>query len=448
MISSIWPNQQNLRSEVSKTLMIGGPVIIAQLLQMSMNFVDTVMAGNLSAQDLAAIAVGGAIYFPFIMLAAGVLMALTPIVAQLRGARNFGDIGRNVRQGLWLSQILALPFFFIIRNLGVLMSLMNVTPEIIPVALGYLDAISWGVFPIFAYMALRFFSEGLSITRPGMYFALVGVFVNIAGNYVLMYGKLGFPEMGAVGCGYASSLVAFVMFGCMLLFTATFDTFKRFELFSSFKLPEWSYLKEVLSVGVPIGISSAMEVTMFAVVSLLMGTLGTHTVAGHQIAINFAAMTFMVPLGLATAITTRVGNAAGARSFAEARKRGLLGVGMCVIFMSFTALLMFTFPELITGIYTDDSSVQSVAVELLYMAAIFQISDGLQVGGFGALRGLKDTKIPMYVNLISYWIVGLPLGYYLGIIQQIGPQGLWMGLIAGLSIAGILHNLRFHYLTK
>ncbi|MDR8394109.1 MATE family efflux transporter [Aliifodinibius sp. S!AR15-10] len=437
-----------MKSEVSKTLVIGGPVIIAQLLQMSMNFVDTVMAGNLSAQDLAAIAVGGAIYFPFIMLAAGVLMALTPIVAQLLGARNFQDIGRNARQGLWLSQMLALPIFFLLRNLGVVMGLMDVTPQIIPVALGYLDAISWGVFPLFAYMSLRFFSEGLSITRPGMYFALIGVFVNISANYVFMYGKLGFPEMGAVGCGYASSLVALIMFLCMFTFTATFDSFKRFEIFSIFRMPAWSYLKEALSVGIPIGISSAMEVTMFAVISLLMGTLGTDAVAGHQIAINFSAMTFMVPLGLSTAITARVGNAVGARSFQEARRRGMLGVGMCIIFMCFTATAMFLFPEFITSIYTDNASVQSVAVSLLYIAAIFQISDGLQVGGFGALRGLKDTKIPMFVNLISYWIIGLPLGYYLGIVQQVGPQGLWMGLIAGLSLAGILHNVRFHYLTK
>lgn len=448
MITSNWPGQQSLQSELSKTLQIGIPVIIAQLLQMSMNFVDTLMAGNLSAQDLAAIAVGGAIYFPFIMLAAGVLMALTPIVAQLVGARDLGDIGKNARQGLWLSQLLALSVFFIIRNLGAVMPLIEVTPEIIPVALGYLDAISWGIFPIFAYMSLRFFCEGLSITRPGMYFALIGVVVNIIGNYLLMYGKLGFPELGAVGCGYASSLVALVMFIGMLLFTMQFRSFRRFDIFGTFRLPEWRYLKEILSIGIPIGISSAMEVTMFAVVSLLMGTLGTNAVAGHQIAINFSAMTFMVPLGLSTAITTRVGNAAGSNAIGEARKRGILGVGMCVVFMSFTALIMYLFPTVITGIYTDDQTVQAVAVGLLYMAAIFQISDGLQVGGFGALRGLKDTRIPMYVNLFAYWIIGLPLGYYLGIIQQIGPQGLWMGLIAGLTVAGVLHNTRFHHLTK
>jgi len=448
LVPSSSRNNRTLRGEAVKTLKIGIPVIIAQLLQMAMNFVDTVMAGNLSALDLAAIAVGGAIYIPFIMMGGGVLMAITPIVAQLFGARNLNEIGANVVQGLWLSQMLALPIFFAIRNLGIVMELMEVAPEIIPIALGYLDALSWGIFPIFAYMSLRFFNEGLSVTRPGMYFALVGVLVNIPGNYVLMYGALGFPQLGAVGCGYASAIVALVMFLCMAVFTSNFRPYRRFELFSTFQFPRWSYLKEVLSVGVPIGISSGMEVTMFAIVSLLMGTIGMNAVAGHQVAINFAAMAFMVPLGLSTAITTRVGQAVGAGSIAEARKRGFLGIGMSVAFMSVMALIMFLLPNAIAGIYTDDPEVIDVAVSLLYMAAIFQISDGLQVSGFGALRGLKETKIPMYVNLVSYWIVGLPLGYYLGIIRGLGPQGLWMGLIAGLSLAGILHNARFNFMTK
>lgn len=447
MVPSNSIKNRTVRGEAVKTLNIGIPVIIAQLLQMAMNFVDTVMAGNLSAQDLAAIAVGGAIYIPFIMLGGGVLMAITPIVAQQFGARNLSDIGKNARQGLWLSQMLALPIFFAIRKLGVVMELMEVTPRIIPLALGYLDAISWGIFPIFAYMSLRFFNEGLSVTRPGMYFALIGVLINIPGNYVLMYGTLGFPRLGAVGCGYASAIVAFVMFTCMLIFTATFRPYNRFELYRNFRLPEWSYLKEVLSIGIPIGISSGMEVTMFAIVSLLMGTLGMNAVAGHQVAINFAALAFMVPLGLSTAITTRVGNAVGAGSIPEARKRGFIGIGMSVAFMCLTAMIMFLFPDTIAGIYTDDPEVSTVAVSLIYMAAIFQISDGLQVSGFGVLRGLKETKIPMYVNLVSYWIVGLPLGYYLGIMLGLGPQGLWIGLIAGLSLAGILHYARFYLLT-
>lgn len=448
MLSLLKSEKHNLKKETATTLKLGLPVIAAQLLQMSMNFVDTVMAGNLSAEALAAVAVGGAVFIPFIMLAAGIMMAITPIIAQLYGGRNFGEIGVNARQGLWLSQLLAIPVFFAIRNLGVVMELLDVTPEIIPVAIGYLQAISWGIFPLCAYMALRFFNEGMSVTRPSMYFALLGVLVNIPANYILMYGKLGFPQMGAVGCGYASSLVGLVMFLGMFIFTVNHKPYRRFEIFSNFRKPEWEYLKEILRVGVPIGLSSTMEVTMFAIVSLLMGSLSTVAVAGHQVAINFAAMTFMVPFGLATAITTRVGNAVGKKSMEEARRRGFVGIALSTLFMSITAIVMFTIPDLITSMYTQDEAVQQVAISLLYMAAIFQISDGLQVSGYGALRGLKDTKIPMYVNFVAYWLIGLPLGYYLGIPLDYGPQGLWMGLIAGLTVAAILHNFRFFIQTK
>jgi MATE family multidrug resistance protein len=448
MFAFLKSEKYNLKKEASLTLKIGLPVIIAQLLQMSMNFVDTVMAGNLSAQDLAAVAVGGAVFIPFMMLAAGILMAITPIVAQMVGGRKLEEIGTNIRQGLWLSLILSIPIFFIIRNLEFVMHLLDVTPTIIPLAQGYLSAISWGVFGVSGYMALRFFNEGMSVTRPAMYFALIGVLVNIFANYIFMYGKLGFPELGAVGCGYASAVVGYVMFLGMLLFTMKHPPYQRFDIFSSIRLPEWSYLKEILQVGIPIGLSSTMEVTMFALVSLLMGSLSEIAVAGHQVAINFSAMTFMVPFGLSTAITTRVGNAIGKNSMVEARRRGYVGIALATFFMSITAVIMYLFPDIITSMYTQDADVQSVAIGLLYMAAIFQISDGLQVSGYGALRGLKDTTVPMVVNFIAYWVVGLPLGYYLGIIREIGPQGLWMGLIAGLTIAAILHNIRFYLLTK
>ncbi len=448
MISLLKSQKKGFKTEAVHTLKLGLPVIAAQLLQMSMNFVDTVMAGNLSAEALAAVAVGGAVFIPFIMLAAGIMMAITPIVAQLYGSRNIREIGINARQGLWLSQLLAIPVFFAIRNLGIVMELLDVTQEIIPVAIGYLQAISWGIFPLCAYMALRFFNEGMSVTRPSMYFALIGVLVNIPANYILMYGKLGFPQLGAVGCGYASSLVGLVMFLGMLIFTMKHKPYQRFEIFSSFKMPEWSYLKEILRVGVPIGLSSTMEVTMFALVSLLMGSLSAVAVAGHQVAINFSAMTFMVPFGLSTAITTRVGNAIGKKSISEARRRGFVGITLSTFFMSLTAIIMFTIPDLITSIYTQNDAVQQVAISLLYMAAIFQISDGLQVSSYGALRGLKDTTVPMYVNLFAYWVVGLPLGYFLGITQNFGPQGLWMGLIAGLTVAAIFHNMRFFMMTE
>lgn len=440
--------RRDIRQETATLLKVGLPVVAAQLLQMSMSFVDTVMAGRLSPEDLAAIAVGASILLPFVVFCMGCMMAVNPIVAQNIGGRRFRQVGKNARQVLWLSQILALPSFILLWNLEIVMVWMDVTEEIIPIATGYLKAISWGIFPAYAFGALRYFNEGLSVTRPAMYVALIGTLVNIPANYVLMFGKLGFPQLGAVGTGYASSIVYTIMFVCMFGFTYRFRPFKRFDVFGKFRLPEAAYLKELLRIGVPIGVSTTMEVSMFAGVSLLISTISTVAVAGHQVAINFASMTFMIPFGLSIAITARVGNAAGRKRPAEARFRGFVGVGISTLIMAGTALFMFLFPELITSIYTSDAEVTEIAVQLLYMAAIFQISDGLQVSGFGALRGLKDTKIPMFVNIFAYWIIGLPLAYYLGFTAGYGAPGLWVGLIAGLTIAGILHNMRFYRQTQ
>lgn len=439
--------REKIKIEASTLMRIGFPVILAQLLQMSMSFVDTVMAGRLSPEDLAAVAVGSSILLPFIVLCMGCMMAVTPIIAQNVGARELTQIGKNARQVLWLSQILALPSFFILRNLEVLLVFIGVTDDIIPISVGYLDAISWGIFPLYAYTALRYVSEGLSVTRPAMYVALIGLLVNIPANYVLMFGKLGFPQLGAVGTGYASSIVFFVMFVAMFLFTFRFEPYQRFEIFKRFRLPEKKYLKELLGIGIPIGISSTMEVTMFAAVSLMASTISTLAIAAHQIAINFAAMLFMIPFGLSVAISARVGNSIGRKRPDEAQFRGFVGVGVCCCVMAVTATTIFLFPRQIAFIYTDDIAVIDLAVQLLFMAAIFQLSDGLQVAGFGALRGLKDTKVPMIVNLIAYWVFGIPVAWYLGFQLGYGAPGLWIGLIAGLTIAGILHNVRFYKKT-
>lgn len=440
--------RQRIRSETGKLMKIGGPVIIAQLLQISMSFVDTIMAGRLSPEDLAAIAVGTSILMPIVVLCLGCMMAVTPIVAQNVGAREFPDIGKNARQVLWLSQILAIPAFLLLRNLDFIFELLQVTEAIIPIASGYLKAISWGIFPAFAYGALRHFNEGLSVTRPAMYIAIIGTLVNIPANYILMFGKLGFPQLGAIGTGYASSIVFLVMFLAMIWFTTTYKPFQRFNIFGKFRLPEKKYLSELVRIGVPIGISSSMEVSMFAIVSLLISSLSAIEVAGHQIAINFAAICFMIPLGLSIAISARVGNAIGRKKPHEARFRGYTGVAISSGFMILTATALFLFPEAISAIYTSDAQVTDVAVQLLYMAGIFQISDGLQVSGYGALRGLKDTKIPMFVNLFAYWIIGIPTAYVLGFTYNYGAPGFWIGLIAGLTVAGILHNARFYIKTK
>ncbi|MFY0685499.1 MAG: MATE family efflux transporter, partial [Balneola sp.] len=419
-----------------------------QLMRMGLNVTDTVMAGNLSALDLAGVAIGNAMYLPLSIFCMATLIAINPIVSEHLGARRFKDIGTSARQMFWLVLLLTIPAFFITRNLDVIMNLAGVTPEIIPLSTEYLKAISWGLLPLFSYAGVRYFSEGLSVTKPAMYIAAASLILNIGANYIFMYGAFGITGMGAVGAGYATSLINLFAAIVFIGFMMRFKPFKRFDIFARTKGPDPIIFREFLKVGVPNGASSAMEVLLFAAVSVLMGTLSVEASASHQIAINVAATLFMIPFGLSMAITQRVGFSIGQGSPQNARFRGFVGIGICGAVMTCTAIVLFTIPETIIGIYTDDPVVSKMSISLLFMAGLFQISDGLQVGGFGALRGLKDTKTPMIVNFISYWVIGFPVGYYLGIISDYGAEGLWFGLISGLSVAAVLHNYRFNKLSK
>ncbi|RMI09300.1 MAG: MATE family efflux transporter, partial [Calditrichaeota bacterium] len=401
---------------------------------------------NLGAVDLAAIAIGRSLYMPGYLMLLGILLAINPITAQFYGAQKTPEIRRAVQSGLWLSQALALSGMIAIRYVDGLMHVMDIPEPIIPITREYLKAISWSLPATLAYLVLRFFSDGLSRTRPHFYFAAIAVPVNIAGNYILMYGKLGFPRMGAVGAGWATALVWWIMFLGMVIYIARKRAYRPYGVFRNLGRPQWEYVREILRVGVPNGISFGMETGMFAVVGLLIGSLGVEQVAGHQIALNVASITFMVPLGISIAATSRVGREIGRQDPARARLAGFVGIALAAGFMLLTGILMFSFPEAIARIYTSDSAVIRVAAPLLVMAALFQLSDGLQVSAAGALRGLKDTRVPMLVNAVAYWIVGLPVGYYLGIVQGQGARGLWIGLIAGLSVAAVSHTWRFKIL--
>ncbi len=435
-------------TEAGITFRLGLPLIIANLLQMSMAFVDTVMAGNLSTQDLAAVAVGSSILTPVFMFGGGILMAVTPIVAQHFGGGAMDKIGRSVRQSLWLAIILAVPTILLLRNAEPVLLLLDLEPEVARLADGYLKAAAWGIPGFFGYLALKHFNEAVSVTRPAMYFAVVGLFFNIIGNYTLMFGRFGFPALGAIGTGWATMLVMWVMFLCMLVYTYRKKGYREFGIFNDLRLPDPAYMKELLRLGLPIGITMTMEVSMFAVMSLLMALFSTTAVAAHQITLNIASITFMMAFGLSSAITIRVGQNLGKKSMRMATFSGYTGITMTIMMMCCTATVFLLFPEFLVSIYTGDESLTPLAVQLLFFAAIFQISDGLQVSGSAALRGLKDTKIPMIVNLIAYWFVGLGSGYLLGFTLGYGPPGLWTGLLLGLTTAAILHNLRFRYLTR
>jgi MATE family multidrug resistance protein len=286
------------------------------------------------------------------------------------------------------------------------------------------------------------------MTRPILLISLVGLVGNIAGNYIFMHGHLGMPRLGAIGCGVATAIVMWIMLVSLVAWIALQPYYRRFAVLARFERPHARELARLIRLGAPIGISLFMEGSLFAAVALLLGRLGPNVVAGHQIALNVASISFMVPLGIAIAITVRVGQAMGGGDARAARRSGTVGACLAVSFMALAALVMAAAPRLIAAIYTADPHVQSVAVSLLRMAAIFQIFDGLQVAGAGALRGLKDTTVPLAITFFAYWGLGLPIGYVLGIVHDRGPQAMWIGLIAGLMVAAVLLNLRFQLVMR
>jgi len=427
---------------------LAGPLIANNLALAGMNFADTVMAGRLGAIDLAAVAVGNGVWMVVFLFGLGVLMGMSPVAAQYFGAGQKPEVGRALRQCLWLSQVLALVLFVMLRQAGHLLAAIGIDVEILPKTIGYIDAISFGLPAMYAFLVLRFTSEGIGHTKPIMLIAIVGLFINVLFNYLLMFGKLGFPRLGAVGCGYASAISMWLMFSGMLIYVRRHSIYRKFELFTAFDWPRRDGLRELLGLGLPIGLSVLSEAGLFSAVALLMGTLGASIVAAHQIAINYAATMFMIPLALHSATTIRVGQAVGGAQIRIARVAGFVGIGLCGVVMLVSAILLLIFGRQIAAFYTVDLEVQQIAVALLFVAAVFQVSDGLQVGAAGALRGFKDTRVPMFINVFSYWVIGFPLAWVLGIHLRLGPQSVWAGLVAGLTVSAILLNIRYAAISK
>lgn len=411
---------------------------------LGMNFVDTIMAGRIGAVALGAISIGGAIWSAVFLFVVGVLMALPPAVAHLDGAERPSEAGLISRQAAWLAMALGILLWLVCRNALPVLQAIGVDADISSVAGEYLLALSWGAPAISWILVLRFFSEGTGHTRPTMYFGLLGVALNIPANYIFIHGGLGLPAMGAIGVGWATTLVYWLQLFVWLMWISKRPAYRSFKLFSRFDWPQREQISELIRVGFPIGGMVAVEGSLFVTAALLIGRLGQIPVAAHQIAINFASLAFMIPLGLGGAISVRVGNALGRDDPVSARYQGFLGLGLALLLETMAATFMFLFPREIVALYTHDTQVTHLAIQLLFLAAIFQWSDGLQVTAAGALRGCKDTRIPMVYSIIAYWLVGMTLGYYLTFNYGLGARGMWVGMIGGLSAAAILLVTRFY----
>lgn len=431
--------------ESSALLHLSIPIILTQLATQAMGFVDTTMAGQVSAADLAAIALGASLWVPVSLLLRGIIMALTPVVAFHRGAQKLHRIRIEFIQMLWVAALVSAILIVYLLLGEALLNAIGVAAEIIPITGDYVVALAIGVPGIAFFYTLNGFCEGMNNTRAPMLVSVIGLLINIPVNYVLIYGKLGFPAMGAVGCGWATSLVYWLMSAMLWSYIRYHHHYKNILHFVDIK-PRLKEIRHLLSLGVPIGMNIAVCGSIFAVIALLIGRIGAENVAAAQIALNISSMTYMVPMSLSFGITIRVGHSLGAKLERDARERSLYGIITAGLLSLVSVAMFLLFPEQIVRLYTSDPAVSATAMSLLMFTAIYQFSDALQTSANGALRGYKDTKVPMILAIASYWGLALPMGVILGITDIAGPamgeQGFWIGIVTGLTVAAIAMLIR------
>ncbi|WGI24046.1 MATE family efflux transporter [Halomonas alkaliantarctica] len=454
----------------TRTLMhLALPICGAQLAQAGMSVVDVMMTGRHDATSLAAVSVGSSLWMPLMLFMTGTLMGLTPIVAHLLGGQRNTAIRPAVHQALWVALVLgAVAAVLLWSAVKPIFELMNVPPAVASQSVAYLSAVAFGMPGIALFQALRAFSDGMNHTRPALWISLVGLSVNIPANYLLIYGGDGLvdlfgswvpsslqqlPALGAFGCGIATALSMWTMALAMAYYTRKGSTYKSVAIWHTLTPPQWQGIRELVVVGVPIGVAIFVEVTLFTLIALFIASFGEVTVGAHQIALSFTSILFMLPMSLSMALTVRVGNTLGQQRLALARKVAWNGIVISVVVAVINSILLWVSAVPVIALYTSNSEIQALALSIIALAVIFQLSDSLQVNLAGALRGYKDTRIVMVITVLSYWIVGLGGGHWLGSygvgdrVAPLGVHGYWIGLIAGLSTAALLLGWRLQRIS-
>ncbi|MBD2436291.1 MATE family efflux transporter [Nostoc sp. FACHB-110] len=453
---SIIANRSSLISEIKQCLWLAVPLAAAQLAQSATGFVDTVMMGWLGSQTIASGGLGAALFTFLLLVNTGILSAVSPLAAQAYGAGNPEQIGKIVRQGLGISLFLGIPLVMILWNGGSLLLLLGQHHTTSALAATYLKAIAPGFIPALGFAVLKSFLSALSQPQLVIVTVVLGTLFNITANYILMFGKLGLPALGLTGIGLASTLSLWSMFLALAIYIYSqhrFASYRIFQLEFNYWTPEnrrifW----EIFQVGLPVGGLVAVEAGLFTVVTFIAGKLGDTSLAAHQIALQTAAMSFQMALGISLATTVRVGQLAGEQDFANVRLAGYVGISLSALSMAMAGIIFWLFPKSVVSLYLDinnpsNQEVVKLTVQLLVVAAVFQIFDGVQVAAAGALRGLKDTRMPMLIGIFAYWCLGLITAYVLGFWLDYGVLGLWWGLAIGLAGAAIVLTWRFRMMA-
>lgn len=429
-----------LRRELRGVVALATPVVVVQLGMMLMSTVDTMMLGRVSAGALAAGALGASVTFGIGMLPMGMLMALDPLVAQAVGAGDDRGVATHLKRGLVSACALSVPVILIMLDMAPLLRRLGQQEQIIGPATAYIQAMIPGMPAFLLFVVVRQTMQAMSIVRTSVIAIAFSNLINVVANYGLIFGHFGLPRLEAVGAGVASSVSRWAML--LSLVALEWRRLRAFWPARRLRDLRWAGYRQLLAIGTPIGFQMSLEMWLFMAVALLMGQLGAHELAAHQIALNLAALSFMVPLGVAGAAATRVGNAIGRRDMVGARRAALVCLVVGGGVMSISASAFALVPHVLARLYSDVPSVVGLAATLLPVAALFQVFDGLQVVGAGVLRGAGDTRVPAIIAFIGYWLLGLPLAYGAAFVLGRGPQGLWWGLTAGLMSVALLFLMR------
>ncbi|MFJ7991772.1 MATE family efflux transporter [Peribacillus frigoritolerans] len=422
------------------------PILITQISMYAMTFFDVMMSGQYSTQDVAGVSIGSSLWTPVYTGLSGILIALTPVVSQLVGSRQSKSVSYSVMQAIYLAVALAL-FILIIGafSLNPVLNAMDLEDSVHMVAHDYLIALSLGIIPLFIYNALRAFIDALGQTRISMIITLCALPVNVLFNYLLIYGKFGFPELGGVGSGYATAITYWLIALVAILVVIKINPFSTYQVFTEFFRVSWKEWRALLLIGVPIGLAIFFETSIFSAVTLLMSKYDTVTIASHQIAMNFASLLYMIPLSISMALTIVIGFEIGAARYKDAKEYSWIGISMALTMSLVLSTILFLFREPVASLYTKDHEVMMLTSHFLIYAIFFQISDALQAPIQGILRGYKDVNVTFAMSLVSYWILGLPIGYFFAKYTDMGAFGYWIGLISGLALGaiGLAARLRF-----
>ncbi|MBI0006534.1 MATE family efflux transporter [Gilliamella sp. W8126] len=445
------------RSEINNLITLAIPVMIAQISQTAITFVDTIMAGNYSKTALSGVAIAVSIWLPTVLFGQGLLTVLTPIISNLNGAAKREQVADHTRQGVVIALILSVIIMLILYHSDKIISLRSsndnpIDPEMVEVAVSFLRAIMWGVPAFLLFLVYRNQCEGLSNTKPAMVIIFIALLANIPINYILIYGKLGLPAFGGVGCGITAAIIFWLMFILIRLYTLTTASQRDIRKTPLTKLVDFSIIKKIVVLGTPLALAYFFEMSLFAVVALLIAPLGQITVAAHQIIFTISSLTFAIPLSLGVATSIRVGYLLGKGKPSLAKQTAFISLLISLVIAVIVALILVVFRTPIITIFTKEAAVIAICLQLIILLAIYQASDYLQVVASNVLRGYKDTKSIFFITLLSYWVVGLPVGYILGltdlVMQPIGAAGFWIGIILGLAVAAFLLIARMVYLQK